>query len=335
MLVGIPVGCFIHADVTASIGRQMLRAFLIVLMLAGPATAQDLKLFTLGTGEVGGNYYGAATAICDRVNRAFIGKLRCSPEATPGSIYNLIALRDGQLDFALVQSDWQRYAYQGVESFSEGGAMTNLRSVMSLYPEAITVLARGNSGISQLTDIFGKRIDIGHPASGRHATITHLINLLGASQKDFAAVVELPNGAAIDELCAGRIDATILILGHPSTGIAHALKDCGAVLIPLSGKRVATALSRSSDYTATTIPSTTYPGMVRDIPTFAVTATIVTLADSDPDEVTALVSETLKSLAELSITAPVLARLDAAEMQTRGLTAPLHEGAKAAFALKY
>ena len=94
----------------------MLRAFLLAAALAAaglPAGAIDLRLFTLGSGEVGGGYFAAANAICELLNRERRGVLRCSPEATPGSIYNLAALRDRQLDFALVQSDWQRYAYEG------------------------------------------------------------------------------------------------------------------------------------------------------------------------------------------------------------------------------
>jgi TRAP transporter TAXI family solute receptor len=312
----------------------MLRFLLAVMALAAPnlASAQDFRLFTVGSGEVGGGYYAAATAICDRVNRAEVGKLRCSPEATPGSFYNLAALHDRQIDFALVQSDWQSFAYKGTEGFAKSGPMTDLRSVMSLYPEAITVLARGTAGITTFRDLLGKRIDIGHPASGRHATVSRLIGLLGAKPEDFAAVLELPNGAAVDELCAGRIDATILILGHPNSTTAHALKDCGAVLIPIDDPALVEALRQSSDYVPGVVPMSAYPGMTHDIPTFAVTATLVTLADTDPEEVTALVSETLQALPELAITTPILAKMNPSDMQTRGLTAPLHDGAKAAFA---
>ena len=63
----------------------MLRAVVaFLLVLAAPGAAQDLRLFTVGSGEVGGAYFAAANAICDTVNRARRGVLRCSPEATPG-----------------------------------------------------------------------------------------------------------------------------------------------------------------------------------------------------------------------------------------------------------
>jgi uncharacterized protein len=301
-------------------------AFVVV---ASSATAGDLRFFTVGAGDVGGGYYEAANAICDHLNQVLAGKWRCSPEATPGSLYNLMALRDGQLDFALVQSDWQRFAYEGEERFAKTGPIADLRSVMSLYPEAITVLARPNIGIAEFKDLIGKRVDIGHPASGRHATAMRLVDALGKPGA-FAAVLELPSDTAVDELCAGRIDATILILGHPNGTTGHALRDCHAVLIPLDGV-VADFLDKSADYQRTVISGAAYPGLTGDIRTFAVTATLVTRAETATDEVNALVTETLAGLPELRVTAPLLSGVRPVEMETRGLTAPLHDGAKSAF----
>ena len=312
----------------------MLRAFLLAAALAAaglPAGAIDLRLFTLGSGEVGGGYFAAANAICESLNRERRGVLRCSPEATPGSIYNLAALRDRQLDFALVQSDWQRYAYEGTESFAAAGPMTDMRSVMSLYPEAITVLASRSSGIAQIADLPGKRVDVGHPASGRRATVMQLLDALGLGTADFAAIREFPAGVAIDELCAGRVDATILIMGHPNPAVEHALERCAAVLVPLRGHEVEALLGAGRDYVPYVIAGALYPGLAADVPTYAVIATLVTRADLAADIVQALVGETLADLPELPLRAPVLAGLDPAEMRERGLTAPLHPGAQAAF----
>ena len=44
-----------------------------------------------------------------------------------------------------------------------------------------------------------------------------------------------------------------------------------------------------------------------------------------------MVTATLDDLAELAIRAPVLAGLEPVDMRSRGLTAPLHPGAEAAF----
>lgn len=308
----------------------MLRilATLALTLLAAWASGAELRLFTVGSGEVGGGYFNAASAICDSVNRANRGVLRCSPEATPGSLYNLVSLRDGQLDFALTQSDWQKAAYEGSGFFGQAGPMPELRAVMSLYPEAITVLARAGSGIAGLDDLPGKRVDIGPPASGRRATVLRVLTGLGLDRTAFAALVELPTDARFGELCAGRIDAAILVLGHPNAAVADVIPRCGATLVPIAGPAVEALLAESRDFVPYRI---SYPALGLDVPSYAVTATVVTRDDIDPALVEALVAATLGDLDQIGVRAPVLAGLEPLEMRSRGLTVPLHPGALAAF----
>ena len=114
---------------------------------ASTALAADLRLVTFGGATLTGNYYAIASAICARVNDLGREDLRCSPEATPGSLYNLQAMKRGELDFALVQSDWQRAAVFGTRGFEDEGPMIALRSVMSLYQEALTLIARRDANV--------------------------------------------------------------------------------------------------------------------------------------------------------------------------------------------
>jgi TRAP transporter TAXI family solute receptor len=306
-------------------------AIAVAFAFAAPAGAQGLRLFTLGSGEVGGSYFAAADAICNLLNRDHRGVLRCSPEATPGSLYNIAALRDGQLDFAFVQSDWQRSAYEGRPPFAAAGPMDDLRSVMSLYPEAITVLARSDVGVTGLDDIRGLRVDVGPPASGRQATVGYLLGAAGLERADFAALLELPANTSVDELCAGHVDVSILVVGHPNPAVARAMQDCGPQIVPLSGPRIDPIFAGSGEYTSVVIRRSAYPGLAADVPTYAAIATVVTHASMDADLVEALVAATLDGLPELAVRAPVLAGLDPTAMSATGLAAPLHPGAAKAF----
>ena len=172
----------------------------IALLLPVPALAQESVLFTLGAGDVSGSYYASAFAICDVVNRTEAEHLRCSPDPTAGSIYNLEALRRGQIDFAMVQSDWQRSAYEGTGPYADFGPMTDLRSVMSLYSETLGVLVAPSTDIKGLADLRGKRVDVGVPSSGRRATVDRILASVDYRPVDFAAMAELPAGVAIDSL---------------------------------------------------------------------------------------------------------------------------------------
>lgn len=311
--------------------RSATIAAAVLLWGAGVAPAQDLTLFSFASGGITGGYYDAARAICSAVNEEAGGAIYCSPEPTSGSLYNLDALARGDVEFALVQSDLHRYAHEGSDIYGEHGPIADLRSVMSLYPEAVTILAHHNSGIERGADLYGKRIDIGHPTSGRHATLRRLMSALEIDQTDFAALTQLSDSAAISELCGGRIDAVVLIVGHPNQAVARALRDCDVTISPFDGPAITSVLGATTDYSAASIPRSAYPELDRDVSVYAVAATIVTLADADPDLVEALVTATLSNLDALGVAAPVLSALDPAAMMSSGLTAPMHDAARAVF----
>src|SRR4029077_5799731 len=82
-----------------------------------PAMAQQ-KFVTIGTGGVTGVYYAVGGAVCRLMNknRAQTG-LRCSVESTGGSVFNANAIKTGELDFGLTQSDVQFNAGKGEAQF--------------------------------------------------------------------------------------------------------------------------------------------------------------------------------------------------------------------------
>src|SRR5215471_7733515 len=85
-----------------------------VAVLPPPARAADEIFVSLGTGDLNGVYYPVGKAICEVVNQDLRAHgVRCSPETTPGSVYNIDALRTGELDFAIVQSDLLFAAFNG------------------------------------------------------------------------------------------------------------------------------------------------------------------------------------------------------------------------------
>jgi TRAP transporter TAXI family solute receptor len=330
-------GCFYAPQIELAVAGTLMalrRSILLILALAAglaPLPGHAFSFFSFGSGGLSGGYHATARAICEQVNRNSGGELRCSPESTPGSAYNLSAISDGQLDFALVQSDWQRHAVQGTGPFQKSGAMPQIRSVMSLYPEAVTLLVRKDAGITGTTSLAGKIFDIGHPASGRHSTGTDILRASEIEVSDLQDLLELPSDVALAALCEGQIDATILVVGHPNEAVARVLSECNVAILPLEGKRADEFLSGNSDFSRTFIPVSTYPELSSDIPTLAVMATVLTRNDMETSVVQALVSETLSNAALLGRRVPLLADLNPQDMREKGLTAPLHPGAQAAF----
>lgn len=311
----------------------MRSAILIIaaFAFAEPLSAQTVQLFSVGSGNLDGGYFNAARAICDVVNGADRTGLRCSPEVTPGSLYNLIALGKDQLDLALVQSDWQSHAFRGTSLFAARGPMVKLRSVMSLYPEPFTLIARRDVRIADFSDLVGKRVDIGPPSSGRQATMRAVMEVFGVKLSDFHLVFEMSSNDAIEGLCAGRIDATVLIAGHPNAAVARALDHCNAEIVSLSQRAIERLTSGNGVYSRSSIAPAVYASQRTEVESVAVMATVVTLSTANDDLVEAFVRNTLLQIDVLRRKAPILATLDPHAMRTLGLTAPLHPAAIRAF----
>ena len=124
----------------------------LIAMLAGsPALAQQ-KFVTVGTGGVTGVYYAVGGAVCRLMNkdRATTG-IRCSVESTGGSVFNVNAIKSGELEFGLSQSDVQFNASKGQAQFKDK-ADADLRAVFSVHPEPFTVLARKEAGVAKFED---------------------------------------------------------------------------------------------------------------------------------------------------------------------------------------
>lgn len=298
------------------------------MLLAGAAFAQDQKFITIGTGGVTGVYYPTGGAICRLVNagRADHG-LRCSVESTGGSVYNTRTIRQGELDFGVVQSDVQADALGGTGSFADDGAYPELRALFSIHPEPLHVMARGDAGIASVGDMKGKKVNIANPGSGTRVLAEALLSAYGMSADDLSLAAELSSAEQSAALCDGNIDATIWAAGLPNGSSQEATSTCDVKIIPLAGAEIDALLAANSAYAAATIPGGMYPGNADDIPSWGPRATFVTAAGTPDEVVYAVVSAVFENFDEFKRLHPAFAQLEPEEMITSGITADLHPGA--------
>jgi len=291
-----------------------------------PAQAQQ-KFMTIGTGGVTGVYYAAGGAICRLVNkdRAKHG-YRCTVESTGGSVANINTINGGDLDFGVAQSDAQFNAMKGLKAF-DGKPVSDLRSVLSLHPEPLTLVARKEAGITNLASLKGKRVAIGNPGSGTRSSVDELLAATGTKTSEFAAVSELKpdeHGAA---LCDNKIDAFFYVVGHPSANIQDPMTTCGAQLVNITGAAVDKLVASNAFYSDAKIPAKTYPSQAAELDTYGVMATIVTSAKKSDDEVYLFTKAVFDNLDDFKKLHPAFAGLKAENMIKAGLSAPLHPGA--------
>jgi len=298
------------------------------LPVANVAQAAGTQFISIGTGGVTGVYYPTGGAICRLMNknRKEHG-IRCSVESTGGSIYNINTIRAGELEFGVAQSDWQYHAYNGTSKFKDKGKFSKLRAVFSVHPEPVTIIARDDSGINNLTDVKGKRLNIGNPGSGQRGTWDVIENALGWKKSDLKLATELKSSEMAQAVCDNKIDAFFWLVGHPSASTQEALASCASHLVSATGKAIDKLVKNRPYYRYATIPAGMYNNK-SDVKTFGVGATFVSSANVPDKVVYTLVKSVFGNFDQFKKLHPAFANLKEKQMISDSLSAPLHNGAR-------
>ena len=293
------------------------------------APAPALTQLRIGTGGVNGLFYPVGGVIQRTANPDLqtLG-YQLSIQPTGGSIYNLNALAVGELDLALVQSDWLDQAYEaGGDTFPH--ANESLRSLMSLYTEALTIIARADSGISSIDDLPSKRVNIGAPGSGQRSFAEILMQTKGWSEITFAQAYNLSGAKQVTSLCEDRFDATIMTLVHPNNLVRDTAIDCDVRLISIPVEDIASMIAQRPYLAATTIPGNLYRGIVEDTSTLGIRAVLVTTDRLPEDVAQGIVKSLLRQFDRFKKRLSALSLMQRSATLTKALTPPLHDGARA------
>ncbi|WP_419777143.1 TAXI family TRAP transporter solute-binding subunit [Malaciobacter marinus] len=300
----------------------------LVGALTLPAFAAEF--ITIGTGGVTGTYYPTGGAICRLVNQyKKETKIRCSVESTGGSVYNVNTIKNGELDFGIVQSDVVYQASKGTGRY-QGDAVKKLKSVMAIYPELLTLVSRKDANINSLADVKGKRINLGNPGSGNEATALNLFKISGIKKSDLAFAGALKASEMPDALRDNKIDGYFYMVGHPTANIKDASNSVDVKIVPLEGNNVDKLIKENPYFAKADVPGGIYKGNPDGTPTFGVKAVLVTSDDVSEKAVYTVVKAILENFEKFKKLHPAYANITKKSLLD-GLSAPLHEGAKKYF----
>lgn len=301
----------------------------IVSMCFVGCGAKETRFVTIGTGGVTGLYYPTGGAISRMLNKRFkqFG-IKATVESTSGSVFNINAVIQGDMEFGIAQSDRQYQAYHGLAEWSESGPQADLRAVFSIHAEPITLVVSEQCGIRDIGDMRGKRINLGNPGSGQLQNSRDVLAAARLSENDISAeyvkAVEAP-GLLQDE----RLDGFFYTVGHPNGNIKEATSGRIKVrIVPIRGEKIDKMVEDYPYYAKALIPHSFYPRALNseDIETIGVKATFVTSRDVDEALVYALAKVVFENLEDFKSLHPAYKYLTRQNM-LQGLTAPVHRGA--------
>jgi TRAP transporter TAXI family solute receptor len=312
--------------------KLIFSSILICVVTALISTAcapPETKFVTIGTGGVTGLYYPTGGAISRMLNKEYkLFKIKATVESTSGSVFNINAVLQGDMEFGVAQSDRQYQAYNGLAEWAEIGPQKDLRSIFSIHAEPITLVVSENSAIDGVADLAGKRINLGNPGSGQLQNSKDVIAAAGLLDEDLQAeyvkAVEAP-GLLQDE----RLDGFFYTVGHPNGNIKEATSGRIKVkIIPITGNIQKKMLEKYPYYAEAIIPQEFYPRALNneDIETIGVKATFITSRATDEDVVYAVTKVVFDNFEEFKELHPAYKTLTRENM-LKGLTAPVHTGA--------
>jgi TRAP transporter TAXI family solute receptor len=282
-------------------------------------------VYTVASGPEAGEYHPIGEALVARVGKVD-RTVQVRNLETAGSVENARLIGTSQADYALIQSNVAALAAAGEGPFAQGGAVTSLRALGSLFPEPVHVVVPAASPIRTVADLRGKRVALGAPDSGTRADALAVLAAHGLAANDLAEVRDEGLEAAARRLRAGQLDAFFATVGAPTRALQSLATRLPIRLISLEAAAVERLVTEKPGLVRLVVPANTYPGQKEDVTTVAAAALLVTRADIPEAEaalVLRLVFENPDYLAAGSAQGAKIAKRSG----LRGITIPVHPAA--------
>jgi TRAP transporter TAXI family solute receptor len=174
------------------------------------------RRIVVATGVEGGGYDRAGLFLQQELREAGI---EVELRRTQGSIDNLAALHEGEVDLAFVQGGL------GAARSAAADGEHEVVGVASLYYEPLWIFVRRTlSELVDLRGLRGRRIEIGAEGSGTHAVA---LSLLTANDVDASNTTLLESSVddGVEALVAGDCEAMMLVASPGSPRVARLLRE--------------------------------------------------------------------------------------------------------------
>ena len=300
---------------------------LLLLGVAGCAMAPPVRPTSIASGAVGGIYQPIAEVIA-RIARETSGlDLPLTVESTGASVANVQLLSEGKVQLALVQNDIAFYAHQGttLPAF-RGKASENLRSILSIYPEFVQVVAAKASGISSVEGFRSKRVALGPEGSGTEQNAIQVPEANGLKVTDLAQAERIDTAEAVTKMKAGQLDGAFFTVGAGSALVRELLADGTGQLVAVPGVQIARLIAKLPFYWLDEIPAGTYPGQTAAVSTPSLRVLLLTTDNAEEGAIYGLTKALIDNIPALRAANPAASGLTI-DTVLRVVTVPLHAGA--------
>jgi TRAP transporter TAXI family solute receptor len=233
--------------------KKIVAMAIAVVFASSPAWSQVLSVGTNPSGTVS---YSVAAAVSKVVSENTKLRMRVAPQGGP--VVTIPLLNKKEFEFSTGVSVVSFFAAKGKAMFKKSGPQKNMRVLGAMLPTPLAMMTSRKSGIKTLADLKGKRIGSGFPKQKIVGVFTNAyLKSVGIAKTDYTAILE-PNGSrGVQDLMAGRVDATLFTVFSGLAQQADA-KTGGIRWLPLPASPEGQAIARKG--VPGTIITTLQPG---------------------------------------------------------------------------
>jgi TRAP transporter TAXI family solute receptor len=280
-------------------------------------------MLPFGTGWSGGAYHLFGAAFAPYATEHGLPVFNYSSE---GSVANGQSLQQGHLDFALLQSDVVEVLYQGWVEASQL-PQPDLRSMASLWPEALHIVTLEDRNIRSFSDLKGKRLALGSPGSGTRFTARRVWMAAGHTLSQTEGIQDQGLSTSIAALESGEVDAVFVAGAIPDPALQLLTQRRDDVrLVPIDTATLDQLSSQHFAYYSTVIPAKTYPGQTEPYRTLGFAALLITSEGTDDNDVEKFLDLVVDSANELTHKF-YRAGFISTKTSRLGISIPMHPGA--------
>lgn len=292
----------------------------------GTAGAQQKTRISIGTGGTAGVYYPLGGGLAAVISK-YVPNVDATAEVTAGSVANLQLIGGGKSDIGFTMADSAWDAYNGLEKFKD--KKVPVRALAVFYPNRMQVATLEGKGIEKMTDLKGKRVATGAPASGTEVMSMRLIEAFGMDPNKDVTRERLSLAESVNALKDGKVDALTWVGGVPTPGLTDLAATPGKKIKLVDHGDGAEAMRKKYGpiYVKNKILANAYPGETRDTTNVDVWNLLVVPESASEDHIYQVTKTLFEKKDELVKVHKDAAFLSLDNQMTGASPIPFHPGA--------
>ncbi|WP_373243115.1 TAXI family TRAP transporter solute-binding subunit [Lacrimispora indolis] len=279
---------------------------------------------TLGTASSTGTFYYVGAAIGNAVSK--VVPINVNVQATSGSNENISMTLNHDIDLGMANCDSIYSAYHGTMSYKDAGPQEDLREVASLYQSQLHIFTTESSGITDISQLKGKKVCIGSQGTSYLFINQKILNDYGITIDDIHPYY-MNYSESAEALANGDIDAAFQTGGYPIAGIQQSAATTEFRMLPISENVIQGIIDEFPFINETTIPADVYEHQSNEseVKTLGYSTTIFCSKDADEDLIYSFAKGMLESLDTYQNTNDATRQITPETIATPHI--PIHEGA--------